>query len=280
MTRTPAENARLARFAKEYEVSQNETVLAVERAVCGCDYGGTSWTTRAEAQLVARMLSLAPGVRFLDLGAGAGWPGLYMAWLSGCDAALIDIPLEGLRIAAHRAARDGLSGACWPIRADAAWLPLRSGAFDAIGHSDLLCCLQAKSAVLSECRRVVRPAGMMVFSVIQIAPGLSAADQRRAMEAGPLFKDTATGYPALLEQTGWRITDHRDVTAEYALAAQRILVEEEARADALVAVHGEAEFTQILGRRRRTLAALGRGLLRRDLIAARPAGPGAIPAQA
>jgi len=33
MTRTPAENARLARFAKEYEVSQNETVLAVERAV-------------------------------------------------------------------------------------------------------------------------------------------------------------------------------------------------------------------------------------------------------
>jgi ubiquinone/menaquinone biosynthesis C-methylase UbiE len=245
-------------------------VLGIERAVCGCDYGGTSWTTREEAERIALMLGLAPGVRLLDLGAGAGWPGLYLARLSGCDAVLVDIPLEGLRIASRRAVREKLPGSCWGIGADAAWLPLRSGAFDAIGHSDLLCCLEAKAAVLAECRRVVRPDGVMVFTVILIAPGLSAADYRRATESGPLFMHSAAPYSSLLERAGWRITEHIDLTAEYARVVGRMVTEEERHADALSALHGRAEFAGILERRRKTVAALESGLLRRELIAAVP----------
>jgi ubiquinone/menaquinone biosynthesis C-methylase UbiE len=209
-------------------------------------------------------------VRFLDLGAGAGWPGLYLARVTGCDVALVDVPLEGLRIAARRALAERLAGACWVVAADGAALPVARAGFDAIGHSDLLCCLEAKAAVLQECRRVVRADGRMVFTVISIAPGLSPEDYQRALQAGPLFKETAVGYPTMLEQTGWRITRHADLTFDYAKAAHRMLREEEARAQALVRIFGEAEFSDLLARRRRTVQALDQGLLRRELIAARP----------
>ena len=36
-------------------------------------------------------------VRLLDLGAGRGWPGLYLAVRTGCQVVLSDVPLEGLR---------------------------------------------------------------------------------------------------------------------------------------------------------------------------------------
>jgi ubiquinone/menaquinone biosynthesis C-methylase UbiE len=246
-------------------------MLEIERAVCGCDYGGTSWTTREEAERVGRLLGLRPGARFLDVGAGAGWPGVYMARVTGCDVALLDVPLEGLRIALRRAVAEQLSGDCWVMAADASALPLGNAGFDAIGHSDLLCCLEAKAAVLQECRRVVRADGRMAFTVISIAPALSPEDYRRAVQAGPLFKETAVPYPAMLEQTGWRITDHFDLTVEYAEAARRMLREEEARADRLARVLGAAELSDTLARRRRTIEALDRGLLRRELIVAEPA---------
>jgi ubiquinone/menaquinone biosynthesis C-methylase UbiE len=246
-------------------------LLEIERAVCGCDYGGTSWTTREEADRVGGLLGLGPGVRFLDLGAGAGWPGLYLARVTGCDVALVDVPLQGLRIAARRALAEGLAGACWVVAADGAALPVDRAGVDAIGHSDLLCCLEAKAAVLHECRRVVRADGRMVFTVISIAPGLSPKDYQRALQAGPLFKETAVGYPSMLEQTGWTVTQHADLTFDYAKAAHRMLREEEARAQALVQVLGKAEFSELLARRRRTVQALDERLLRRELFAARPA---------
>lgn len=212
-------------------------------------------------------------MRYLDVGAGSGWPGLYLARITGCDVALVDVPLEGIRIAAGRAGTERLAGECWTLVGDGAALPLKSAAFDAIGHSDVLCCLVDKGAVLRECRRVIRESGRMVFTVISIAPGLSAADYKRALEAGPPFKETGIGYPALLEQARWTIMRHDDLTAEYARAVHHMLREEEARADALIRVFGEAEFSDLLVRRRRTAQALDRGLLRRELIGARSAGP-------
>jgi len=248
-------------------------MLEIERAVCGCDYGSTSWTTRHEAERVGQLLGLNPGLRFLDVGAGSGWPGLYLARITGCDVALVDVPLEGLRIAARRAVAERLPGECWIMVADGAALPLKSAGFDAIGHSDLLCCLEAKVSVLKECRRVIRADGNMAFTVISIAPALSAEDYQRAVQAGPLFKETDVGYSAMLEQTGWRITHHLDLSVEYAQAARHMLREEEVRAERLIRLLGDAEFSERLARRRRTVEALDRGLLRRELIAAKPAIP-------
>ena len=165
MSRCCSRNERVLReeFAKDYQLAQTQIMREIQRAVWGCDYGATSWTTRAEAEEVARLLELDPGKRLLDVGAGSGWPGLYLVRATGCDLALVDVTLEGLRIAAKRVVADQLTSQCWVALADGAALPFKNSCFDAISHSDVLCCLEAKQSVLKECRRVVRPGGKLVF---------------------------------------------------------------------------------------------------------------------
>ncbi|MBT3535549.1 MAG: hypothetical protein HN478_16840, partial [Rhodospirillaceae bacterium] len=102
MSPSPQEQAQTERFASSYERHQSPVMHRVERRVWGCDYGGTSWTTRDEADRIAGLLELRPGLRILDLGSGSGWPALYWAAATGCDAVLTDLPLTGLRIAAAR----------------------------------------------------------------------------------------------------------------------------------------------------------------------------------
>ncbi len=50
---------------------------------------GTNWTMRHEARLAGELLQLGPGKRLLEVGAGSGWPGLYLAGTTGCDVRLV-----------------------------------------------------------------------------------------------------------------------------------------------------------------------------------------------
>ncbi len=269
--RTADEQAAFERFSKRYRAAETDPIKRIERTVCGCDYGGTSWTTRAEAVELADLLGLKPGRRLLEVGAGSGWPGLFLALQTGCDIALVDLPFEGLDVALGRAEADGLSGGCWAAVADGARLPFADGWFDAVDHSDVLCCLAEKKAVLDSCRRVIGAGGTMVFSVILVTPGLSKDDHELAVCGGPPFVDTKTPYPAMLQQTGWEIADHRDLTAEFTASVKLMRDQEESHAAELAAVFGEDDAAASLTRRRNTYAALEKGLLRRELFVAAPA---------
>ena len=264
------ERAQRERFSEAYLRAQLPVMLSVERSVCGCDYGGTSWTTRDEARRIGALLGLRPGLRLLDVGAGSGWPGLYLAEQSGCDITLVDLPFAGLRIAVDRAVKDRVPGACWVAVADAAGLPFRDGSFDAVSHSDVLCCLREKRAVLEACRRVIRSGGPMVFSVISVAPGLSRDDYRRAVENGPEFIESETDYPPLLGQTGWTVVDCQDITIDHAASYRRQLHADEERKDALETVIGASEFAERQAGWRSKLTAVEDGLLRRELFVAIP----------
>jgi SAM-dependent methyltransferase len=188
----PAEREQAQSFAAQYQVGQTTVMREMERSFCGCDYGGTSWTTRQEAEQLAHLLKLGPGARLLEVGAGSGWPALYVAKITGCDTTLTDIPPEGLRIAARRAVSDGLVAPTRVAAANGAALPFSDRSFDAISHSDVLCCLDAKLGVLQACRRVIRSGGRMVFTVISIASDLSAADHERAADPSRRSKAACT----------------------------------------------------------------------------------------
>lgn len=123
MTPTPDKAALIDRFSERYREGQTDVIQRIEHSIFGCTYGATSFTTRAEAENVGKMLALGPGKRLLEVGSGSGWPGLYLASITGCDVALIDLPLEGLRIAAGRAASDRIADRCWPVGADGAAMP-------------------------------------------------------------------------------------------------------------------------------------------------------------
>lgn len=265
---SPAERALRERFEATYANSQSSVMRTVERSVCGCDYGATSWTTVDEARRVGALLALRPDQRLLDVGAGSGWPALYMAKTSGCDVALIDLPLTGLRIAAGRALADRLQGTCWIAVADGAGLPFGAATFDAISHSDVLCCLPRKGAVLAECRRVIRTGGRMIFSVIAVAPNLAPDAYARAVANGPDFIEVEPDYPTLLRETGWTIHERYDLTPEYTASHRRQLRADAEQKDALATILGTAQFTERQASLRARLECLEEGLLRRELFAA------------
>ncbi len=217
-------------FTRDYELGRFAAVREIERAVLGCDYGATSWTTRDEARIVADLLGLRTRVCLLT--------------------------------------RDGIAERCRAVVADGAALPFADGSFEAISHSDVLCCMPAKLSLLQECRRVARAGATMVFSVIAPADALSVIERRIAIESGPEFVDVEGDYPTLLEQSDWRVLQHIDVTDRFAQSIRASLQAMHANADALVAALGNEDYCERVKRRQVTLVGLDRCVLKRELFAA------------
>ena len=103
---TQEERETFERFRDYYVGAAAPVIRELERRVLGIDYGGNSYTTVDQAQRLLEALDLGPGSRLLDIGSGAGWPGLYLARESGCRTVLSDVPIEGLQLARARAAQE------------------------------------------------------------------------------------------------------------------------------------------------------------------------------
>ncbi|HJM92776.1 MAG: class I SAM-dependent methyltransferase [Alphaproteobacteria bacterium] len=269
MSPSPKEQAQTEQFAAIYRRNQLPVMRSVERQVCGCDYGGTSWTTRKEADEIAGLLGLREGVHLLDLGSGSGWPALYWAETTGCNTVLTDLPFDSLRLAARRVIDDGLGTSCCFALASGIELPFSDGAFDAISHSDVLCCLPDKFAVLRSCHQALRRDGRMVFPVISIALGLGEADYQRAVENGPPFIEADMDYPKLLQRTGWVIDQCWDVTENFAATYRRLMDAEAGEVKALLDLFGVAGLAERQAGQREKLRAIDDGLLCREIFSVR-----------
>lgn len=133
-----SETKAIARWSDFYGKGQSAADVAVEREVFGASVGIRGYTTIAQADELADHLALRPGMRLLDIGAGRGWPGLYLAERAGCAVVLTDLPFAALRDALVRARRQRLGGRCAALVASGSRLPFRPRAFDAIVHTDTL----------------------------------------------------------------------------------------------------------------------------------------------
>ncbi|HET7311450.1 MAG TPA: class I SAM-dependent methyltransferase [Mycobacteriales bacterium] len=137
VTREEAERRQL--YDARHALATHEATRVVEAEAVGTDYGNAGFTTRAQADLLADLLELKPTDRLLDVGSGAGWPGLYLAGRSGCSVVVSDISDTGMVQARRRAAADGMSDRARAVVATARQLPFRPEQFDAIVHTDVLC---------------------------------------------------------------------------------------------------------------------------------------------
>lgn len=127
------------RFADRYREERVDVVRGIEQRVIGGDWGANGYTTIAQADDLAVRLGLRHGDGVLDVGAGRGWPGLYLATSTGCSVVLADVPLEGLTVAAARIRAEHLDERAWCVNASARDLPFRAAVFDAVVHTDVLC---------------------------------------------------------------------------------------------------------------------------------------------
>ncbi len=122
---------------EHYRLVETTPMQRVERRVIGSDHGATSYTTRDQADMIARLIGLSPGDTLLDVGSGAGWPGIYLAASTGARVVLSDIPFEGLGVASRRLRRDEVDGHVVAASGDS--LPFADQSFDAVTSSDVLC---------------------------------------------------------------------------------------------------------------------------------------------
>jgi len=128
----------IGRFRERYGAPLAEAALAVEREVIGANVGANGYTTLAQADDLIGLLGLKRGSRLLDIGAGRGWPGLYLAAKSACEVVLADVPDTSLASAVLRADEQRLGRLASCVRATGERLPFRAGSFDAITHTDTL----------------------------------------------------------------------------------------------------------------------------------------------
>lgn len=250
-------------FAAQYALSGHPDVLELEREVLGCSYGGTSWTTRSQADRIAGKLALKPGSMMLEVGSGTGWPAIYVSSLSGARLTMVDLPMNALKSARSRSLSD-LEQPAGIIQANGAALPFHGERFDALGHSDVLCCLPEKHQMLRECRRVARPGAKMLFFVIATAKGLKGDAMTEAIAAGPPFVESETDYASMLQECGWRVRGCQSLTYEYQETLQRMVNGLQSRAQVLRVVLGEDAFDTDLARRKQQVQAVKRGLLVRE----------------
>jgi cyclopropane fatty-acyl-phospholipid synthase-like methyltransferase len=265
-TRVEAEN--IERFTDRYRICCSPVRLEIENEALGAGYGSTGYTTRAQADELARHLKLQPGDRLADIGSGSGWPGLYLAQRTGCHVIGTDLPLDGLQRARARAIDDGLDGRASYVMATGRNQPLRPASFDALVHTDVLCCLGPKLAVLRACHQLLRPGGRMAFTTIHVADDLDPARHRRAVRAGPWQVASRRPYPELVAQAGFREIVVIDVTPDYTRTQRAWLEANESRVADVQEILSAQEFATAQSDRRFALAAIESGLLRRSLITA------------
>ena len=185
--------------------------------------------------------------------------------MSGCDITLVDLPPEGLALAAQRAKDDQLPGVCRVTVADGRALPYGNKSFHAITHSDVLCCLPGKQEVLAECRRGICDGGRIIFTVITVAPDLSEEDHARAIELGPPYIASETDYEEMLNMTGWTTIEKINQTAEFLHSARIFLRVDQANRVELDSVLGEEDCQLRLEDDANQVDAISQGLLCRDI---------------
>jgi SAM-dependent methyltransferase len=136
---TRREHEAKDRFSERYREERVDVVRTIEHTVIGGDWGANGYTTIAQADELAALLDLQQHSLLLDVGAGRGWPGLYLATTTGCSVVLTDVPMEGLSVARERSRQDALGGRAWCVNANARDVPFRAATFDAVVHTDVLC---------------------------------------------------------------------------------------------------------------------------------------------
>lgn len=125
-------------YGDYYSVASGDAIRMLEREAVGTDWGGNGYTTVDHVDELIRVLELGPGKKLADLGAGAGWPGVYIAARSGSDVVISDLAVSGMIAGRERAKERGVETTA-EVAASATDVPFADASFDGVTHSDLLC---------------------------------------------------------------------------------------------------------------------------------------------
>ena len=126
---------------------------------------------RAATIALARLASLRPGERVLDVGSGIGGPARFLAARLGAAVTALDATERFCRVAEMLTRGTGLQDRVTVVRGDALSLPFADETFDIVWTQALSQNIFDKRRFISELARVVRPGGRLAMFELVAGPG-------------------------------------------------------------------------------------------------------------
>eukprot|EP00929_Paragymnodinium_shiwhaense_P014797 TRINITY_DN12275_c0_g1_i1.p1 TRINITY_DN12275_c0_g1~~TRINITY_DN12275_c0_g1_i1.p1 ORF type:complete len:320 (-),score=103.53 TRINITY_DN12275_c0_g1_i1:475-1434(-) len=142
------------------------------------DLGQSSWMTVGELDEMVKKLKITTKSRMLEVGCGAGGTAVYIAKKVGCNVAGVELNPHGVETGMKLAQEAGV-GKLVDLRVvDASKpLPFENGTFDAVFSNDVMCHIPARTHVLSDWHRVLKPGGHIVYTDAMVVTGMVSSDE-------------------------------------------------------------------------------------------------------
>ncbi|HVA38100.1 MAG TPA: methyltransferase domain-containing protein [Candidatus Dormibacteraeota bacterium] len=212
----------------------------------GTDIGQTGWLTVNELTAFVSWLGLGERSRVLDLACGAGGTLLRMIGLVGCRGAGVDEDGRAIREANEARKRMGLRGRAWFVVVESgARLPYHDASFDAVMCIDAIDHFPDRLLALTECRRVVKPGGRVLFTDPLIVSGPVSNEELAIRCLGRTSVVAPAGVDeACIADAGLELLWCEDTTASVAEISGRWHAARTTRAGSLRPLEGERAFEE------------------------------------
>ena len=184
-------------------------------------------------EIMAKAVVLRRGVRVLDLGCGYGSTARYLAANFGCSVTGINISEKELELARSRSDEAALNHLLSFEYGDFHHLQYPGCSYDVVWSQEAFLHAADKGAVLTECRRVLKPDGTLIFTDILVRRDTPDDDRARIYDRikSPDMWD-AEDYRAALSKLKFAVIREEDwsrhVACSYAWVRDRIQERREA----------------------------------------------------
>ena len=235
---------RIDLFDNTYSHFNEDVLSIIRKETFGIDIGQNSWLTVDEYDRFLPWLGLTPDQHLLEVASGSGGPALYVANTVGCHVTGVDANVEGVTTASQLAVRSNQTDRVHFRIADAsARLPFADDSFDALLCIDSMNHFPDRLAVFREWRRVLRPGRRAIFTDPVVITGPVTNDELATRSSIGLFLFVPPGInERLIEQSGLRLVQQEDVTANAARVAGRWHDARGRHKDRLLGIEGRERF--------------------------------------
>ena len=182
-----------------------------------------SYTSRSELVRIASAVQVGPGDLLVDIGAGRGGPGLWVAANTGSSYLAVDIAPTALAAVAERSAQLGLAERVQTREGSFEALPIPDGEASAIMSIDALLFSPDKAAALRETARALRPGGRLVLTTWDYRAQPSGRPPQVA-DHRPLIADAGLELLTYEETPDWE-RRHRETDSGLMAAVDELAAE-------------------------------------------------------
>ncbi|QIG50600.1 class I SAM-dependent methyltransferase [Nordella sp. HKS 07] len=242
--KTSETDKRVDLYGASYRNFATDLYAEIRREAFGQDIGQTGWLTAEEQDLFIGWLHLSRSSQLLDLACGSGKPTLRIAQKTGCHVSGVDLHGDAIASAKASARELGYEGRTKFYQGNAAErLAFVNSSFDAITCIDAINHLPDRPQVLAECRRILKPGGLLLFTDPIVLTGLITNAEIAIRASIGFIVFTPAGLDeALLIDTGFEVERVEDRTRNMAENAAGWLTARAKREAELRGIEGDDIF--------------------------------------